>query len=263
MIRAITYEEAYDKALEMEVDIMAIIQDYATSVLLYTLTKNNMLEKLIFKGGTAIKKAYFPDARYSVDLDFDSINPIKNLEEFKDNLISELENILLGIHGSIEIYELEPIITENWFFLNIKYRFFDLESISRLDIDKKVFSNKYHEITINNDPYIGENYTVKVYYLSQILEQKLLALIDRTNAKDLWDIYFLTNIKHATLDMKIREIVSESKLNIDKRKLEFIVSEIISEREFNVLRNTYLPLNYKSDFREVVKGVLGFIEEYW
>ena len=30
VIKAITYEEAYDKALEMEVDIMAIVQDYAT-----------------------------------------------------------------------------------------------------------------------------------------------------------------------------------------------------------------------------------------
>jgi len=205
----------------------------------------------------------FPDARYSVDLDFDSINPMENLEEFENNLVSQLSSFLLGVHGSVEIYELEPIITENWFFLNIKYRFFDLESISRLDIDKKIFSNKYHEITINNDPYIEDKYTVKVYHLSQILEQKLLALIDRTNAKDLWDLYFLSKIKQVRPDRKIREIVNECKLDIDKRKLKFIVSEIISEKEFNVLRNTYLPQKYKDDFHEVVKGVLEFIEEYW
>lgn len=40
------------------------------SVVLSHLSKSQYAKKIIFKGGTAIKKAHFPDARFSVDLDF-------------------------------------------------------------------------------------------------------------------------------------------------------------------------------------------------
>lgn len=46
-------------------------KDYVLSVVIMHLSKSQHANKLIFKGGTAIKKVYYPDARFSVDLDFD------------------------------------------------------------------------------------------------------------------------------------------------------------------------------------------------
>ena len=50
-------------------------KDYVLSVALSALSKHKIANKLIFKGGTAIKKAYYPDdARFSTDLDFTAFN---------------------------------------------------------------------------------------------------------------------------------------------------------------------------------------------
>jgi len=45
-------------------------KDYVLSVVLAQISKSRYARDLIFKEGTAIKKVYFPDARFSVDLDF-------------------------------------------------------------------------------------------------------------------------------------------------------------------------------------------------
>jgi len=48
-----------------------IEQDYVLSWVLYGISKTNKLkETMIFKGGTALKKCYFGDYRFSQDLDF-------------------------------------------------------------------------------------------------------------------------------------------------------------------------------------------------
>ena len=46
-----------------------IEKDYVLSWVLFAISKNNVLKKvLVFKGGTVLKKAYFEDYRFSEDL---------------------------------------------------------------------------------------------------------------------------------------------------------------------------------------------------
>ena len=48
-----------------------IEKDYCIGWVLKSIGENAFLkENLAFKGGTAIKKVYFPEARFSEDLDF-------------------------------------------------------------------------------------------------------------------------------------------------------------------------------------------------
>lgn len=55
--------------------LQVIEKDYALSYLLAGITSNTHLAKsLILKGGTALKKIYFGDYRFSEDLDFSTIN---------------------------------------------------------------------------------------------------------------------------------------------------------------------------------------------
>ena len=52
-----------------------IEKDYVLTWLLWGIAQSELLYKsLIFKGGTVLKKAYFPDYRFSEDLDFTLIN---------------------------------------------------------------------------------------------------------------------------------------------------------------------------------------------
>ena len=54
-------------------------KDYALSYVLAGIAKQKHLtHSLIFKGGTALKKLFFGDYRFSVDLDFSTINAPKN-----------------------------------------------------------------------------------------------------------------------------------------------------------------------------------------
>jgi predicted nucleotidyltransferase component of viral defense system len=46
-------------------------KDYVLSVAIMQLSKSQYAKRFVFKGGTAIKKVYYPEARFSVDLDFD------------------------------------------------------------------------------------------------------------------------------------------------------------------------------------------------
>lgn len=64
-----------------------IEKDYALSYILAGMASHKQLaHSLIFKGGTALKKLYFGDYRFSEDLDFSTINAPKN---------DELEQILI------------------------------------------------------------------------------------------------------------------------------------------------------------------------
>jgi uncharacterized protein len=58
--------------------------------LLMGLSDSLLRSLLAFKGGTAIKKIYFPDYRYSEDLDFTLLGEIK-----ADELLVQFKNSLL------------------------------------------------------------------------------------------------------------------------------------------------------------------------
>ena len=67
----------------------AIIEkDYALSVALDAIANSELFEHSVFKGGTAIKKVYFKEARFSEDLDFTV------LKLSKDKVLDSLGKIL-------------------------------------------------------------------------------------------------------------------------------------------------------------------------
>jgi len=64
-----------------------IERDYIVSWVLAGILANNKLkEKLIFKGGTALKKCYFGDYRFSEDLDFTAMEGIPVKEELEKEI---------------------------------------------------------------------------------------------------------------------------------------------------------------------------------
>lgn len=92
-----------------------IEKDYALSYILAGISKNKILkDTLVFKGGTALKKCYFGDYRFSEDLDFSVIDAPKG-DELERLLIEALESAttLLSEQGIFKIelerhYEKEP-----------------------------------------------------------------------------------------------------------------------------------------------------------
>ncbi|MEB3287913.1 MAG: nucleotidyl transferase AbiEii/AbiGii toxin family protein [Vampirovibrionales bacterium] len=74
-----------------------IEKDFALSCLLAGISQHPILSKtLIFKGGTALKKCYFGDYRFSEDLDFSTIDAPKGraLEKALEEVLQETRKIL-------------------------------------------------------------------------------------------------------------------------------------------------------------------------
>ena len=72
---------------------LAIVEkDFALSVILRAIAGSGLRDALVFKGGTAIKKAYFPKARFSEDLDFTVV----------ESDAGAVENAVLGLFGGFK-----------------------------------------------------------------------------------------------------------------------------------------------------------------
>ncbi|MDA1347694.1 MAG: nucleotidyl transferase AbiEii/AbiGii toxin family protein, partial [Chloroflexi bacterium] len=68
-------------------------KDYALSYLLAGIVAVPQLaDSLVFKGGTCLRKAYFPGYRFSEDLDFTSRSPWR-CEELLDALVQAADNM--------------------------------------------------------------------------------------------------------------------------------------------------------------------------
>lgn len=81
--------EILKRAAELEMDPSIISRDYILSWILKWLSQQEFGEKFIFKGGTALKKIYFPNFRFSVDLDFTVVGM-----KLRPQLLEELFNPL-------------------------------------------------------------------------------------------------------------------------------------------------------------------------
>lgn len=67
------------------IPVKSIEKDYVLSWILIGIAKSKMYDILSFKGGTALKKFYFPDYRFSEDLDFTLLKNIA-MEDFEKML---------------------------------------------------------------------------------------------------------------------------------------------------------------------------------
>mgnify|MGYP003876430551 CR=1 FL=1 len=264
-VSVLDFDSLEDIALDEGVDVVAVVQDYVVTIVLYFLVENGLLDRMVFKGGTAIKKVYFPDARFSVDLDFDVVSNVN--EGFEKAFEEKLRSLVNSVLGSIYFYDVEKITTSSWLFFNVRYRVFDIDELTRIDIDLAAPSELGVPRRVFSRPYVNAEFNVNAYLVERILEKKVVALLDRNTAKDLWDIYFLHVIKGVEPESRISGVVDrynrEYNQNFDLRKALFVVEEIISERDFHVLSEMYIPENIRADFDTVKHGVAKFIREYW
>jgi predicted nucleotidyltransferase component of viral defense system len=86
-------------------------KDYALSYLLAAVsTTVGLSENLVLKGGTALKKLYFPDYRFSEDLDYSTrtLGPIQKIDTFMDSVIRRMAESL-NERGPFQV-SFEPLV---------------------------------------------------------------------------------------------------------------------------------------------------------
>ena len=190
-------------ATKSRVSDQQIEKDYVLSWLLFAISKNKILHKaLVFKGGTVLKKAYFEDYRFSEDLDFTLINEtISNeqiLQEFNTlfDFIKEESNIDMridqkkwAIHesGSPQFYiDYVASLQGSMGSRDLKIDITRGE-ILETEVETKTIFRNYSDLE--------EDFQLQCYSLAEVLIEKMTALMGRTEPRDLYDFWYLTEIE--------------------------------------------------------------------
>ena len=175
-------------------------RDYCLAWFLASLAESDLKPVLGFKGGTALKRCYFDDYRFSEDLDFTLTEPI-TFEE----LVKRLEPVYAAVYdasGIVFKFDREDRQShENSYTFYLKYEG-PLPTGNDVKVDvtlreKLAFPllelpvlRGYEEFTD-----LPADRHIRVYSLGEIATEKTLALADRARnePRDLFDLWYLTS----------------------------------------------------------------------
>lgn len=183
-----------------------IEKDYLIEIILWNLADHHSAKNLVFRGGTCLKKVYFPDYRFSEDLDFLTKNH-RNTVELVNDLIKKIN----------QAYQ-----------LNLKYRCETRERRFQFFINYNLFSEivgtKELKIDIVEDIYIPpvvaaklnftyldsaqNNKKINSYTLESVAADKIGRILDIDNEpRDIYDLWYI--LQHVSRAKKITNIFEE------------------------------------------------------
>ncbi|MEA2053573.1 MAG: nucleotidyl transferase AbiEii/AbiGii toxin family protein, partial [Candidatus Thermoplasmatota archaeon] len=203
----LTEEEIRRIARRKNLNVGLTEKDYVIEWLLKGIYESNIKDGLIFKGGTAIKKVYFPETwRFSHDLDFTALClDSKNIENQLEEVFDDIEEKSLIKLKFKSFHATSGSIIANVQFLgplNAKNRI-------RLDItlDEKVITEPVLKVVDSRYPDIGR-YNIGVYSLEEILVEKTRSILQRGKSRDYYDVWMLLKVKKFDLK-EIRKLLIE------------------------------------------------------
>lgn len=189
----ITPDEVRRIAREEKLTAGVVEKDYALTWLLRGINgKNSRLRAvLVLKGGTAIRKVYFPQAwRFSEDLDFTTAIA-QDADSIRESLQAVFEALLSesGISYSLESFHTTPgsIIADVQFLgpLNFRNRIrHDIALRERMVLkpERKAIQSSYPDLS---------RFNVLVYPLAELLAEKIRSIMQRAYSRDYYDVWKL------------------------------------------------------------------------
>lgn len=230
------YQYLQGKRRELDVNWDVLEKDYVLSWILAGISNIKQLNStLIFKGGTALKKCYFGEYRFSEDLDFSALNSVPRGEKLLQALREgcNIGSKLLSKHTLVQI-DCQPYREKNphpndqeAFVIRVQYPWQSQmqtrvmveittdEEISYPVLTKKILHG-YEEDDID--------VSVQVYALEEIVAEKLRAILQhtekiekrgwsRSRARDYYDLWKIFVTYQDQLDLS-------NFLNVFKKKCE-------------------------------------------
>ena len=198
--------EIQNKARAVVVRDQQIEKDYILSWILQGVAENeNLAKNLVFRGGTVLKKAYFKDYRFSEDLDFtllnDEITNEQIIQWFEEifGYIREEANIPLGIIDNNEHEDARLPDGQGGINFYISYigPLGGQGNNKRVKVDisrreKLVFAPVWQNMILNYSD--QEEHKLLCYPLEEVLVEKLRSVMQRMQARDFYDIWYLLEI---------------------------------------------------------------------
>lgn len=251
-------------------------RDYCLTWFLVGLSKTSLVDLLAFKGGTAIKKCYVPDYRFSENLDFTmrEIVPFDTIQKRLALVFADVERdsgIKLGIrrhdrhsHENSHTFTLGyegplPGTTVKETKVDITIRETIVFPVATSPVLKAY--PEYEDLP--------DDASVSVYSINEIVAEKIVALLDpaRNEPRDLYDLWYLSTNKY--LDLADLSEAVDLKMKFRKKALADVRGVLIRKEArlkklWNVRLSTQMALLpefdevYRASLRELRQA--GFLE---
>jgi len=164
-------------------------KDYIIEIILLSISRNTK-DELVFKGGTCLNKFYKID-RFSEDLDF-TLKKGLNTDALIKKIITDL--ILFGVES--EIKNRKKILDSLMITIRTKGPLYrgTSQSLSSIRIDINLRSS------VDTDPMVVKytslysdipSFSLFIMQEKEILAEKIRAIMTRTKARDVYDLWFL------------------------------------------------------------------------
>jgi len=188
--------EIQKKANKLCVRDQQIEKDYILSWILQGISQHEELSRILaFKGGTVLKKVYFEDYRFSEDLDFtlldETIDSKTIMDWFTDvfQFLKEAANIPLTI-----IDENEHADGGINFYIGYTGPLGGAGANKKVKVDisrseKLVANPELKDVILGYSD--QESHKLFCYTLEEILVEKLRCVMQRVQARDFYDIWYL------------------------------------------------------------------------
>lgn len=174
-----------ETAKKSQTTIVNVIREYAQLVFLSTFYKLSGSEKILFKGGTALRLLH-KSPRYSEDLDF-SASEIKRCTTY-ENLLQEVLVHFEKEGFSVQITESKP--TSGGCLAMVELQTEEISFSLQTDVSLRKEQKLQGElILIEND--LHPPFSVHALVPELIVSEKISALIHRQKGRDFYDLYFL------------------------------------------------------------------------
>jgi predicted nucleotidyltransferase component of viral defense system len=202
----ITREEIENKALEFGIHVANVQRDYVFGWFLLALyTATDLKDVLIFKGGNCFRKAYFPNTRFSGDLDFSMEAAVDEdfvLAEFnracrfvseRTGVVFDLDRSQIAVQGQLD--ERRRVFDARVYFKDF-YGNADHITI-RLSIDITEFDRIYlpTQTRLVIHPYSDQQICrgeIRCLKLEEMIANKLKCLLQRRHVPDVYDLVYST-----------------------------------------------------------------------
>ena len=257
-------EDSKEKGYE-ESKIRIILKEYLQNIILYILYNNEESSKLIFYGGSCLRKIYDLD-RFSEDLDFE------NPDEISLDILSE---IIREYFKSIKMKGVECKAQESEHISRVTVKFpilkdMGLSNNENEKIHVKVEVNRFptgkYPTELTSKMLGGYSVILKHYDISTLFACKIVACLDRIYVKgkkkiyvkgrDFYDlIWFLNNTnivpnKEKLLDVNNRYTVKEV-FNLLDEKVTLIKSLDLLDDLENLIEDSKYIKKWCNNFQEI------------
>lgn len=252
-------------AREWKLKVEDVEKYYIIGWILYGISKSTIAKRIIFKGGTAISKVYFPSRwRLSEDLDFTDLDGV-DWNTVIDALEKEIPEIVQKESGISLIRKPRDVPHTNVGYLQYKMSYTGplFSGMIKIEVTKETFLGRVVTKPILNDPrdFDYPGFSLQVYSLETIIGEKIRAILQRGYIRDYYDVWRL--LKENRFERAEAKSMFDKKCKAKGVKFSNIddffpngIVDMLKEHLPNLLRLTREPLPPLEEFMQESRELL-------